>query len=111
MFVQKLMGCTAAAAVAAFISIGGAQAAIYPAVHYGNQGSQHTPDIHHVDCAVGFHIGPAGACVLGTDDPPPPAEHREIIERRSVDEGCQTKSVHREDSMGNSETKTKSNCD
>ena len=31
---------------------------------------QTTPFVQHVDCAVGAHLGPLGACVLGTDDTP-----------------------------------------
>jgi hypothetical protein len=105
MFVQKITSCAAAAAIAAFMSVGGVQAAMSPAVHYG------TPNVHHVDCAVGFHLGPLGTCVIGTDDgPPPPDAPPRVIEHRSVDEGCQTKSINRTDSDGNSETKTKTNC-
>jgi hypothetical protein len=102
MTIQKLTGCAAAAAIAAFMTIGPAQASMYPAVHYGNS------NVHHVDCAVGFHIGPLGTCVLGDDRPPPPPDR--VIERRSVDEGCQTKSVKREDAEGNSETRTRTDC-
>jgi hypothetical protein len=47
--------------------------------------------IQHVDCAVGFHLGPVGTCVIGTDDPAPPA----VIERRDDNVGCETKSVRR----------------
>jgi hypothetical protein len=80
--------------------------------------------IHHVDCAVGAHLGPLGACIIGTDDPPPAAPV--VIEQRAADvpapdvttqktttldaNGCQTKSVTQSDSVGNSETKTKTNC-
>jgi hypothetical protein len=108
MFVQKVTGFAAAAAVAAFMSAGPTQASMYPATHYG------APNVHHVDCAVGFHIGPLGTCVVGVDDRPPPREPPpdRIIEHRSVDEGgCETKSVHRTDAVGNSETRTKTNCD
>jgi hypothetical protein len=74
-----------------------------------------SPSVHDVDCAVGFHIGPAGACILGVDrDPPPP--RAVVVDPPPVvvehgDGGCETKSVNRTDAMGNSETKTKSNCD
>jgi hypothetical protein len=72
-----------------------------------------TPFVHHVDCAVGAHLGPLGACVLGTDDTPAPAPPT-IVEHRAADvplrEGCQTKSVTHTDGMGDSETKTKTNC-
>jgi hypothetical protein len=75
---------------------------------------QMTPFVQHVDCAVGAHIGPLGACVLGTDDTPAPAPPT-IVEHRSADapvapDGCQTKSVTRTNGMGDSETKTKTDC-
>ncbi len=108
MFVQKVAGCAAAAAIAAFMTVGPTQASMYPAVHYG------AANVHHVDCAVGFHIGPLGTCVVGVDDRPPPRDlpPDRIIEHRSVDvDGCETKSVHRTDPAGNSETRTKTNCD
>jgi hypothetical protein len=47
--------------------------------------------IQHVDCAVGFHLGPVGTRVIGTDDPAPPA----VVERRDDHVGCETKSVRR----------------
>jgi hypothetical protein len=104
MFVQKITACAAAATIAAFMSVGGAQAAMSPVVHYG------TANVQHVDCAVGFHLGPLGTCVIGADDRPPPDAAPPVVEHRSVDEGCQTKSINRTDSEGNSETKTKTNC-
>jgi hypothetical protein len=71
-----------------------------------------TPPIHHVDCAVGAHIGPLGGCILGNDNPPPV-----VVERRAADapdahdaDSCGTKSVTRTDGTGNSETKTKTNA-
>jgi hypothetical protein len=106
MSVQKLTGCATAAAILGFITVGPAQASMYPAVNSG------TPNVHHIDCAVGFHLGPLGTCVIGTDNgPPPPPRDHVIIEHRSADEGCQTKSVKREDAAGNSETRTRTNCD
>jgi len=102
MFVQKISAYAAAAAVAAFMSAGPTQAAMSPVVPHG------APSVQHVDCAVGFHLGPLGTCVVGVDNRPPPDV---VIEHRSADEGCQTKSVKRTDSEGNSETKTKTNCD
>jgi poly(3-hydroxybutyrate) depolymerase len=101
MFVQKTITFAAAAAIASFMSIGASQAAMSPLVLRG------APDTHHVDCAVGFHIGPLGTCVIGVDEPrdAPP-----VVEHRSVDEGCETKSVNRTDADGNSETRTKTNC-
>jgi hypothetical protein len=109
MFALKFAGCAAAAAIASVISIGATHAAMSPIKHYGE-----TPPVHHVDCAVGFHIGPAGGCVIGTDDavaPPPPPDRPVVIERRATDEGCQTRSVKRENSFGDSETHTQTDCD
>ena len=110
MSILKIAGCAASAALASLISIGSTQAAMAPVAHPGN------PSIHNVDCAVGFHIGPAGACILGSDNdrpPPPPAVVVDpppvIVEHN--DGGCETKSVNRTDAVGNSETKTKTNCD
>jgi len=111
MSILKIAGCGAAATLASLISIGSTQAAMAPAVNAGNL------TIQHVDCAVGFHLGPAGACILGTDnDRPPPPPHAVVVDPPPVvverrDGGCETKSVNRTDAEGNSETKTKSNCD
>lgn len=112
MFVHKLAGCGAAAAIASLLSIAAAQAAMAPAVHF------RAADVQRVDCAVGFHIGPAGACILGADNDPPPPPPRAVVvdpppvvvERHDDNPGCETKSVNRTDAMGNSETRTKSNC-
>src|SRR4051812_26211606 len=96
---------TSSAAIAAFafaLSVGAPQAARAPATHFADSSIQRT------DCAVGFPLGPAGACIIGTPDPEP----RVIEERRAThDEGCETRSVHRTDDMGNTETRTKTNCD
>jgi hypothetical protein len=115
MFILKLTGCAAAAAFASFISINAAQAAMSPITHYGK-----TPPVHHVDCAVGFHIGPLGTCIMGADDvaPPPPGPPAVVIdgpapapiEGRAADEGCETRSVKRQNSFGDSETRTVTNC-
>lgn len=85
--------------------------------------TQAIPYVQTVDCAVGAHLGPLGACIIGTDDPPAAPV---IVEQRAADvpnpdvttqitttqdpNGCTTKSVMQTDSMGNSETRTKSNC-
>jgi hypothetical protein len=100
--VHKLLGCSAAAVVAVgatFVSIAPTQATMYPITNYT------TPYIQHIDCAAGFHVGPIGTCILGTDDP-----HPAVVEHRDDNVGCETKSVTKQDSMGNSETKTKTNC-
>jgi hypothetical protein len=78
--------------------------------------------IQTVACAVGAHIGPLGACVIGAEDRPPV-----VIEHRSADvppppdgtttksvthdaDGCTTKTIEKSDDMGNSAAKSKSNC-
>jgi len=109
MSLHQLIGCSAAALVGAGAMLASAtatQATMLPVSHYA------TPYVHHVDCAVGAHIGPLGACILGNDDNPPV-----VVEHRVVDgpapqdaDGCSTKSVTRTDGMGNTETHTKSNC-
>src|SRR5579883_3243045 len=85
MSVQRLTGCATAAAILGFITVGAAQASMYPAVNHP------ASNLHHIDCAVGFHIGPLGTCVIGDDSgpPPPPPPDRVIIEHRSADEGCE----------------------
>jgi hypothetical protein len=96
----KITSCAAAAAMAAFISASSAQAAMTPATHY------QAPSVQHVDCDVGFHLGPLGTCIIGTEE----RHDRVIDEHRAADEGCETKSVNRTDAAGNSETHTKTNC-
>ena len=92
--------CAAVVAASALFGAGAARAAMTPAAHFA------PPAVERVDCAVGFHIGPAGACIIGTPEP----EHRVIEERRATDDGCETRSVQRSDDMGNTETRTKTNC-
>jgi hypothetical protein len=109
MSLHQLIGYSAATLVGAgamLPSVAAAQATMLPVSHYA------TPDVQYVDCAVGAHIGPLGACILGHDDKPPV-----VVERRAVDapdpqgaDGCATKSVTRTDGVGNGETKTKTNC-
>ena len=55
-----------------------------PAVFLGGGGSN--DGTMPSSCAVGLLIGPAGGCILGTD------EHHDdrVIEHRATDEGCQT---------------------
>jgi hypothetical protein len=95
-----ITGSAAALAIAALTSASPVQAAMSPVVH------NDTSIVQRVDCAIGFHVGPAGGCIIGTEE-----HHDRVIERRATDEGCETKSVHRSDDMGNSETRTKTNCD
>ena len=98
--VRTLMSCAAAAALAGFLSIGASEAAMSPAVQY------QAPTIHHVDCAVGMHMGPAGVCIVGVEE-----HHEKVIEHRSSDENCKTKSVTKENDMGETQTKTMTKCD
>ena len=101
MSLQKLLGCSAAAVAVGAVCAWTAptQASMYPITHYA------TPYVQHADCAAGFHIGPVGTCILGTDDPRPV-----VVEHPDDHMGCETKSVTRQDAAGNSETKTKTNC-
>jgi hypothetical protein len=101
---QRITCSAAAIALAALMSAGAAQAAMSPVHRYD------APNLQNVDCAVGFHLGPVGTCVIGTDNPPPGPPPGAVIEHRATDEGCQTRSVRREDSAGNSETRTATNC-
>jgi hypothetical protein len=110
MILRQLIGGSAAAIVGAgtiLASVAVAQAAMLPVPQYA------TPYVQHIDCAVGAHLGPLGACVVGNDDNRAPA----MVEHRSADVpdrhdagGCDTKSVTRNSDTGNSETKTKTNC-
>jgi hypothetical protein len=108
MILRQLIGGLAAAIVGAGMILASAQAAMLPVPHYA------TPSVHQIDCAVGAHLGPLGACIGGSDD-----NHRapDMVEHRSADVpdhrdagGCATKSVTRTGDQGGSETKTKTNC-
>ena len=83
------------------LASGASQAAMAPSLH------DKTTQVQRVDCAAGFHIGPIGTCIIGLDD----ERHDTVIEKRATEEGCETKSVRRTDDMGNTETRTKTNCD
>jgi hypothetical protein len=106
---RQLIGGFAAALVAAsamLASVGATQATMLPVSHYA------APYVQHVDCAIGAHIGPLGACIIGHDDNPPV-----VVERRVIDspdpqaaDGCSTKSVTRTNGNGDSETHTNTNC-
>jgi hypothetical protein len=108
MSLHQLIGCSAAALVGAGAMLASAtttQATTLRVSHYA------TPYVHHVDCAVGAHIGPLGACIIGNDDNPPVVvEHRGVDPSPQGADGCSTKSVTKSDGMGNTETRTKSNC-
>jgi hypothetical protein len=109
MSLRQLIGCSAAALVGAgaiLASVTATQAVTLPVTRHA------TSSVQHVDCAIGAHIGPLGACIIGHDDNPPV-----VVEHRVVDapdpqaaDGCATKSVTRTDSSGDSETHTKTNC-
>jgi len=105
---QLIGGLTAAlvGAGAMLASVAATQATMLPVSRYA------TPDVQPVDCAIGAHIGPLGACIIGHDDNPPV-----VVEHRVIDSpdpqaanGCSTKSVTRTDASGDSETRTKTNC-
>jgi hypothetical protein len=118
MYLRQLLSGSAASIVGAgFIlaSVASAQAIMLPARTAG------TSSIVHVDCAIGAHIGPIGGCIIGNDNPPPQPV---VVEHRAADvpivdapppadapaAGCASKSVTRTDGVGNSETKTATNC-
>jgi hypothetical protein len=108
MSILKIAGYGAFAAMASLISIGSTQAAMAPVVPGVNS------SVQRVDCAVGMHIGPAGLCIIGVDNEPPPRAivvdpAPTVVEHN--DKGCETKSINRTSSDGASETRTKSNCD
>jgi len=106
---RQLTGGFTAALVGAgamLASVVATQATMLPASRYA------TPYVQPVDCAIGAHIGPLGACIIGQDDNRPV-----VVEHRVTDspgpqatEGCSTKSVTRTNDSGDTETHTKPNC-
>jgi hypothetical protein len=106
---RQLIGGLAAALVGAgaiLASVAATPATMFPASQFA------TPEVQRVDCAVGAHIGPLGACIIGQDDNRPV-----VVEHRVTDspgpqatEGCSTKSVTRTNDSGDTETHTKTNC-
>ncbi len=101
MYIRSLVSAAAVVSLSALLSTGIAQAAMSPGIH------DTTTNVQRVDCAVGFHIGPIGTCIIGIEE----ESHDTVIEKRATDEGCQTKSVRRTDDVGNTETRTTTNCD
>jgi hypothetical protein len=100
MSIYKYLGCSTAVMAGVMLTwVAPTKAFLYPVAPAA------TSYIQHVDCAAGFHVGPVGTCVIGTDEP-----HDRVMERRDDHAGCDTKSVTRQDEAGNSETKTKTNC-
>jgi len=109
MSLRQLIGCSAAALVGAGAVLASAattQAAMLPVSRLA------TPYVQYVECAIGAHIGPLGACIIGNDDNQPVVvEHRVVnAPDPQAADGCSTKSVTRTDATGDSETHTKTNC-
>jgi hypothetical protein len=100
MLVRTIMGSAATAAFVALLSLTPAQAAMSPSVQFDR------PSVQRVDCAVGFHIGPAGGCIIGTEE-----HHDTVIEKRGASDDCATKTVKRTNGEGDSVTKSTTNCD
>ena len=67
MNVPKFVICGAGAAVASLLTLGAAEAAMSTPAQVGVKAP-----IERVDCAVGFHIGPLGTCVIGVENAAPP---------------------------------------
>ena len=89
-------------AAAILASATAAQAAMSPTT------TNAASSVHRVDCAVGAHLGPLGACVFGEPD----RDRDVVIERRSADEPrCRTKTVMETDGMGNTVRRSKTVCD
>ena len=84
MFVLKVTGCAAAAAIAAFLSSGSTKAAMYPATYYDTLSIQHDDRAEHRDKVVGPRV---------------------------ADEDCKTKTVSKENKEGDTTTKTTTKCD
>jgi hypothetical protein len=57
---------------------------------------------------VVIHRDDAGVAVPAP--PPPDAEHKVVVEHHSSD-GCDSKTVHKENGMGDAKTVKKTNCD
>lgn len=108
MSLRQLIGRSAAALVgtgALLASVATSQAAMLPVSHLA------TPYVQYVDCAIGAHVGPLGACIIGSDDSPPVVvEHRVDAPNSQSSDGCSTKSVTKTDGTGDTETHTKTNC-
>jgi hypothetical protein len=100
MLIRTLTSCAASATLTALLALTPAQAAMAPVSHFDS------PLVQMADCAAGFHIGPIGTCIIGTEE----EGHDRVVEH-PTDGGCQTKSVQRSDAMGNTETRTKTDCD
>ena len=52
----------------------------------------------------------ADEVVIHHDDVPPPPSSSTTVEHRESSDGCSSKTVHKENDMGDSKTVTKSDC-
>lgn len=52
----------------------------------------------------------ADEVVIHHDDVPPPPSSSTTVEHRESSDGCASKTVHKENDLGDSKTVTKSNC-
>jgi len=98
----RLIGYSLAIAVgvgAVFASAATAGAAFLPTTRFAIN------HVQHVDCAVGAHIGPLGACIFGS----PYSDNRRAVD--APREGCSTQTVERTDGMGDSVAKSRTECD
>lgn len=59
----------------------------------------------------GTGIAFADEVVVHHDDVPPPAATSTTVEKHVSDDGCASKTVHKEDGMGDEKTVHKTNCD
>ena len=111
MNVPKFVICGAGAAVASLLTLGAAEAAMSTPAQVGVKAP-----IERVDCAVGFHIGPLGTCVIGVENaaPPPAAVVVDpppaVVENPGPAGGCETQSVKKENAQGESVTHSRTNC-
>jgi hypothetical protein len=72
MSIYKSLGCSTAVMAGVMLTwVAPTKAFLYPVAPAA------TSYIQHVDCAAGFHVGPVGTCVIGTDEP-----HDRVMERR-----------------------------
>ena len=64
MSIYKYLGCSTAVMAGVMLTwVAPTKAFLYPVAPAA------TSYIQHVDCAAGFHVGPVGTCVIGTDEP------------------------------------------
>jgi hypothetical protein len=99
-------GAALVGAGAILASASATQATMLPASRFA------TPYVQPVNCAIGAHIGPLGACIIGHDDNPPVVVEHRVVNAPDAQggDGCSTRSVTRTDGNGDSETHTQTNC-